>query len=140
MNLHSLTPYDLSIAAILVLALALVSVRLKLGLAGQIIIAAIRTTIQLSLIGLILHWVFAQVNIAIISLIALIMLLAAGREVMSRQRHRFTGWWGFGIGSTAMFVSSFTVTLVALLVIFRDISPWYKPQYAIPLLGMLLGK
>ena len=38
----------------------------------------------------------------------------------------------------SMFISSFTVTLLALLLIIGN-EPWYAPQYAIPLLGMLLG-
>ena len=37
-----------------------------------------------------------------------------------------------------MFVSSFSVTFLALYVIIGNV-PWYTPQYAIPLLGMLLG-
>jgi putative ABC transport system permease protein len=37
-----------------------------------------------------------------------------------------------------MFVSAFSVTLLALLVIVQP-QPWYLPQYSIPLLGMLLG-
>jgi putative ABC transport system permease protein len=37
-----------------------------------------------------------------------------------------------------MFVSSFSITVLALTVVIR-VSPWYEPQYAIPLLGMLLG-
>ena len=37
-----------------------------------------------------------------------------------------------------MFLSSFSVTLLALTVVIRPV-PWYEPQYAIPLLGMLLG-
>jgi putative ABC transport system permease protein len=37
-----------------------------------------------------------------------------------------------------MFVSSFAVTVLALTVMVRP-EPWYQPQYAIPLLGMLLG-
>jgi putative ABC transport system permease protein len=37
-----------------------------------------------------------------------------------------------------MFVASFAVILLALGVIVRP-EPWYTPQYAIPLLGMLLG-
>ena len=39
---------------------------------------------------------------------------------------------------TASLSPSFTVTLLALTVIIGG-SPWYAPQYAIPLLGMLLG-
>ena len=37
-----------------------------------------------------------------------------------------------------MFVSAFSVTVLALVLLIQPI-PWYLPQYAIPLLGMLLG-
>jgi putative ABC transport system permease protein len=37
-----------------------------------------------------------------------------------------------------MFISAFSITLLTLFVIIQP-DPWYKPQYAIPLLGMLLG-
>jgi len=66
------------------------------------------------------------------------MLLVAGREVMARQKRRFRGWWGYALGTVSMFLSSFTVAVFALVVILGD-TPWYTPQYAIPLLGMLLG-
>jgi putative ABC transport system permease protein len=62
----------------------------------------------------------------------------AGREVMARQKHRLTGGWAFGIGTLSMFISAFTVTILTLAVIIGP-DPWYTPQYAIPLLGMLLG-
>jgi putative ABC transport system permease protein len=57
---------------------------------------------------------------------------------MVRQERRFRGWWGYAVGTFSMFVSSFVVTIFALTVILGD-DPWYTPQYAIPLLGMLLG-
>ncbi|MGB1581832.1 MAG: ABC transporter permease, partial [Nevskiales bacterium] len=63
-------------------------------------------------------------------------LLAAGREVIARQDRRLAG--GFAVGTGAMFVSSFAITLFALLVVVQP-APWYQPQYAIPLLGMMLG-
>jgi putative ABC transport system permease protein len=66
------------------------------------------------------------------------MLLIAGREVMARQQRRFGGLWGYGLGTLSMFVSSFTLTVYALIVIVGT-DPWYTPQYAIPLLGMMLG-
>jgi putative ABC transport system permease protein len=138
MNMVSLSPVDLGLAALLVVAVAALSRRMQLGLGGQILIAASRSIVQLLLIGLVLKALFAQVNLAWISTIALIMLLAAGREVMARQHRRFTGWWGFGLGSSAMFVSSFAVTVLALTTVIGN-QPWYHPQYAIPLLGMLLG-
>lgn len=138
MTIVTLTPLDLTIASGLVVLLALLSWQMNLGLVRQIIIAAIRTTVQLLLIGMVLKTLFSYVHLGWMGLMASIMLLAAGREVMGRQKRRYTGWWGFGVGTMSMFISSFTITVVALNVII-SVEPWYKPQYAIPLLGMLLG-
>ncbi len=129
---------DLAIAASLVLLLALLSVRMHVNISRQLLVAALRTAIQLTLIGLVLKALFANVQLAWVSLLALFMLLVAGREVMARQERRFKGWWGYAVGTFSMFLSSFAVTVFALVVILGE-SPWYTPQYAIPLLGMLLG-
>lgn len=138
MNVISLSPFDLSMAAILVLLLAVSSLILKLDLAAQIIVAAIRTVIQLLLIGLVLKVLFAQVDLLYVAALSVIMLLIAGREVMARQKRRFSGVWAYGLGTLSMFVSSFTLTVYALIVVVGT-EPWYTPQYAIPLLGMMLG-
>lgn len=138
MNVITLTPLDLTLAAGLILVLAILSMWLRLGLGKQIIIAGLRTTIQLLLIGFILKILFEQTHLGWISLLAMVMLLVAGREVMARQKRRFGGWWGFGLGTLSMFVSSFSITVLVLLVIIQN-DPWYQPQYAIPLLGMMLG-
>jgi putative ABC transport system permease protein len=134
----TLSTLDLGIAALLVLALALLSMRLKAGISRQLLVAAARTAIQLTLIGLVLKTLFANVHLAWVTLMALFMLLVAGREVMVRQKRRFRGWWGYALGTVSMFLSSFTVAVFTLVVILGD-TPWYTPQYAIPLLGMLLG-
>ncbi len=130
--------FDLSLAALLVMALALSSLRIYPEIAGQLTIAAIRTAIQLTLIGLVLKVLFANSHIVWVALLSLFMLAVAGREVMARQHRRFTGWWGYGIGALSMFISSFSVALFALIIVIGN-QPWYEPQYAIPLLGMLLG-
>lgn len=138
MNIILLSPFDLSMAAVLVLMLAFASLILKLDLASQIIIAAVRTVIQLLLIGLVLKALFAQVNLLFVSALSIFMLLIAGREVMARQQRRFGGLWGYGLGTLSMFISSFTLTVYALIFVVGT-EPWYTPQYAIPLLGMMLG-
>ncbi len=138
MELITLTPFDLGLAASLVLLLALLSWRLHLGVEKRVLIAALRSAIQLSLIGLVLNFLFAQTSFALIGLWALIMLAVAGWEVMARQKHRYKGVWSFGIGTLSMFLSSFSVIFLALTLII-GVEPWYQPQYLIPLLGMLLG-
>ena len=138
MNIISLSALDLAIASLLVVALGVASMALRLGLGRQLTISAIRTTAQLLLVGLVLKVLFENAHLGWISLMATVMLLVAGREVMKRQRRRFRGAWGYGLGTLSMFVSSFSVTLLVLLVIINN-TPWYAPQYAIPLLGMMLG-
>jgi putative ABC transport system permease protein len=133
-----LKPTDLALAALLVGVLAMVSRRMALGLAGQMVVAALRTSVQLFLVGLVLNVVFASIQPIWIALMAAVMLIAAAREVMARQKRRFAGWWGFGMGAVSMFVSSFAITTLALVVMI-GVDPWYTPQYAIPLLGMMLG-
>jgi putative ABC transport system permease protein len=138
MNVIALSPLDLILAASLVGVLAVLSLLMQLGVAGRLVIAAVRTTVQLLLIGLVLNTLFANVHLAWVSVLAMVMLLVAGREVMARQHRRFGGIWGYGLGTLSMFVSAFATTIFALLVIVGT-DPWYEPQYAIPLLGMMLG-
>ncbi len=138
MRVIALTPQDLAAASGLILLLALLSWRMQLGLARQILVAGLRTTVQLLLIGMVLKALFAHVHIGLMSAMALVMLVAAGYEVMGRQKRRFAGWWGMGLGTLSMFVTSFSITVLALKVLI-SVEPWYTPQYAIPLLGMMLG-
>ncbi|MEW7977761.1 MAG: iron export ABC transporter permease subunit FetB [Candidatus Sedimenticola endophacoides] len=138
MELIRLTPQDLTVAASLVLLTAALSWRLRLGVEGRLVWAAARSIVQLLLLGVVLKTLFAQANPLLIGLLALFMLAVAGYEVMARQQRRFGGAWGIGIGTLSMFVSSFSLTLLATRLVI-GIEPWYTPQYLIPLLGMLLG-
>jgi putative ABC transport system permease protein len=138
MELIRLSALDLSLAALLVLGLALLSWKLHLGVGRRMLIATARTIIQLLLLGLVLNTLFTQTNPLFIGLLCLFMLGMAGYEVMARQQRRFTGYWGVGIGTLSMFLSSFSITVLALIMVI-GVDPWYTPQYLIPLLGMLLG-
>ena len=138
MEVIDLAWWKMALAALLILALAATGYLARLGITRSLLIAAIRTVIQLALIGLVLEALFASSAFYWVALLALVMLLVAGREVVARQGRRLQGWWAFGIGTGAMFVSSFTVTILALTVVIGP-DPWYAPQYAIPLLGMMLG-
>ncbi len=138
MNVISLSAFDLSLAAFLLLILALVSFYMSLGLEKRMLINGARMTLQLLLLGMVLKILFAYVNVWGIICMSAVMLLVAGREVQARQKRKVAGLIGYLIGTGAMFVSSFSVTLLALTVII-EVEPWYTPQYAIPLLGMLLG-
>ena len=129
---------DLSLAATLVILLAVLTWYLHLGMGRRLLVAGMRTVVQLLLLGLVLKYLFESEHPILIGLIAMVMLAVAGYEVMSRQQRAFSGLWGYGLGTLSMFVSSFTITLFVLNAIVAP-QPWYLPQYAIPLLGMMLG-
>lgn len=138
MTFISLTPMDLALASVLVIALAVLSYASSLKLTRQVLVSALRTTVQLLLVGFVLRALFANESLLWLTGIALVMLLVAGREVLARQDRPLAGLWGFSVGAVSMFVSSFSVAVLALIVVVGA-TPWYQPQYSIPLLGMLLG-
>ncbi|NLF95087.1 MAG: iron export ABC transporter permease subunit FetB [Candidatus Riflebacteria bacterium] len=138
MNVIPLGAFELSLASLLVLLLAFLSFWHRLEIERPLLIAALRTAVQLSLIGLVLNVVFSTVNFYLVVLIWSLMLAAAGWEVMSRQKVRVKGPARFLIGTSSMLVSSFSIMVLTLTLVIK-VDPWYSPRYAIPILGMLLG-
>ena len=138
MPLIALDYWDLAAAALLLAVNAGLSIWLQLGLARDTLSAALRMVVQLGLIGLVLKLLFTIVSPFWTALFALMMILFAGREAMARQERRLAGWWGYGVGTTAMLAAAAIVTVFALTTQVQP-DPWYNPRYAIPLLGMILG-
>ncbi len=138
MNFISLSIFDLTLAASLLVVNAGLSIALRLDLAQRIAIAATRMVVQLILMGLVLQVLFAQTSPWLTALTALVMVLFAGREVIARQKRRLAGWWSYGIGTTAMLFAGSIVTVFALTTQIRP-DPWFDARIALPLLGMILG-
>ncbi len=109
---------------------------LKLDLEHRLAIAAVCTIVQLLLIGFVLEWVFRVNRWYVVVVMMSIMTLVAGIAAIQRTTIRFPGVWARSIAAT--WISSWLVAVLALGVIVR-VRPWYTPQYAIPLLGMILG-
>ena len=133
-----LSYFDLAIASVLLLLAGGLSVALNLGLEKTLGIAALRTTVQLALIGLVLKILFQLVSPWWTGLAALIMLLLAGREVTARQTLKLRGGWSYSIATSSLIVAGGIVTILALTTAVRP-EPWYDPRFALPLLGMMLG-
>ncbi|MGH2392775.1 MAG: ABC transporter permease [Candidatus Limnocylindria bacterium] len=131
-----LTAGQVAVAALLILVNAGISLALGLGMERRLLVAAVRTIIQLALIGLVLDRVFALGRVGIVLALMTVMVLVAGVAAVRRTERRYPGVWLNAVVS--MWVSSWLITAVALFGIVR-VRPWYDPQYAIPLLGMILG-
>jgi len=127
---------QLGLAALLLLVNIGLSVLLRLGMAKDLIVGAVRMTIQLILVGLILEWIFQTRDPLMIILMAVIMATLAGIAAVNRTSRRFPGiFWNslVTIGASAFLVTGAAITGIL------NVSPWYDPQYLIPLLGMVLG-
>jgi putative ABC transport system permease protein len=133
---EDLGPGQLATAAALLLLNAVISMRLRLGLGRQILMASVRSVVQLSLLGLLLQWVFARNTPWTVVAVMLVMTVAAGIESVRRTKHRTKGVFGVGIG--VMLVTASVVTVYGVAGAVR-VDPWWTPQYAIPILGMVLG-
>lgn len=136
MNDLTLSPMEVSIAAVLLLVNILMSGWLRLGLGKQILIAAMRMVVQLSLLGLVLKQIFALASFPPVILLAAAMTVIAGLSSVSRIENRYPSIHLTAIIS--VWCSSWLVTAVMITAIVRPI-PWYSPQIVIPLLGMVLG-
>ncbi len=123
-------------AALLILINAGLSLLLKLGLERRLLVAAVCTVVQLLIIGLVLEWVFRVERWYVVLGLMVVMTLVAGVAATQRTQIRYPGIWLRSI--TSVWASSWMMTALALAVIVQ-VRPWYSPQYAIPLLGMILG-
>lgn len=134
----SLTPLELGIASLLVLASAALSLRLTLGLQRPLLVAAARMVVQLVLVGSFLRYVFALTSAWVTAAVVALMIAAACREVGARQERRFRGAWRYGVGGVPVGIATLGIALLALTTVLRP-DPWYDARQAIPLTGIVLG-
>lgn len=114
-----------------------ISIALRLGLERSLLVASLRTVVQLLLIGLVLEWVFQLRHwVSVLSLMAL-MTMVAGATAWQRADRRYRGM--LADATLSIWSSAWVVLAVALLIILERGQSWHDPQYAIPLLGMILG-
>jgi putative ABC transport system permease protein len=133
-----LSYWDLLLASLLLLLNGALSLYLRLGLERRLAIAGLRMILQLGAVGLVLKALFATVSPWLTGLVALAMILFAGREIVARQERRLRGLWAYGLGVSCMAMAALAVTLFALTTQIQA-DPWYHPRFALPLLGMVLG-
>ncbi|MBN2446338.1 MAG: iron export ABC transporter permease subunit FetB [Phycisphaerae bacterium] len=126
----------LALAAGMVTVAGAVSMALRLKLERQLAIGAVRTVVQLLLLGLVLRHVFELQSVYAIAAVIAIMIAAATRAAVTRPKRTFRGA-AWRAGATLVLSGILTTVFVTTVVV--GVRPWYQPQYLIPLLGMVLG-
>ncbi|MBK7579751.1 MAG: iron export ABC transporter permease subunit FetB [Myxococcales bacterium] len=131
-----LGPFELGIAALLVLVAGVVSLSLRLKLESKLGVAAVRTVVQLMLVGYLLEWVFRIDNPWVLLAVLGVMTAAAGHAAVARSSRSFGG---ARVGAFVTLVLTGLSTTFVVTGAIIGVHPWYHAQYVIPLLGMVLG-
>ncbi len=132
-----LTYWQVGVAALLVIINGVISLLLDLRLEKSLLIASVRTITQLILVGLVLEWVFRVDRWYVVMALGVVMTVIAGVTAAGRNDRRYPGMLINSVIS--VWASSWIIIAFALFVVVQGTEKWYQPQYAIPLLGMVLG-
>lgn len=138
MSAIALSPIDLAAAAALLVINGLISIAFRLGIERTLALATIRMVAQLGVIGFVLRFVLADERLHWTLLWALVMIVAAGFEIASRQSHRIAGAGGWLLGSATLLVVGSVATFYAVGLAIGP-TPWWSPRYLLPIFGMVLG-
>jgi putative ABC transport system permease protein len=133
-----LAPLDLALAALLIVAEAALSMLFGLGLHRPVLVAAARMVVQLLLVGYALRLVFTIASPALILAVIALMVLVAAREVAARPDQKLRKGGNAVIALTSVAATTGLAAILALTTAIRP-HPWWAPQYAIPLAGIILG-
>jgi len=126
----------LVLALVLLLFPLLIFLQLKLPLIKNMLVSFGRMVAQLAVIGLVLQFIFRQLNLWLTLGWMLIMVVNAVWTVLSRlklNRSLLLPILLIALGSTSLIVMPWII----ILIIRPD--PLYSPMYLIPIYGMVLG-
>ncbi len=103
----------------------------------EIVLSSVRMTLQLMLVGYLLVYLFENPNALITTGILVLMEAFAIFTVFNRFKKSLTAPLKWVI-ATSMSIGTVLCIVYFLVVVIR-ISPWYDPQYFIPISGMIIG-
>ncbi len=127
---------ELVASALLMLVAGAVSLKLRLGLTKNIIVATIRAFIQLLAMGFLLLYLFRYQTWWLVGIAIFAMSIAATQIAISRVKGTVKGIW------LDTFLSIFISSMVIAFIVVEGIihaEPWYSARELVPITGMILG-
>lgn len=128
---------QLSIAYIFVFIMLIIFKSRGIKREKQILIASTRMTIQLTIMGYILMFVFKNPSWWLTSLMIIIMISFAIYNSIKRVKFKMSKELKVIIALSMAFGALLTATFFIVVVL--NVSPWFNPQYFIPISGMIVG-
>ncbi len=131
-----ITPWQLALGLVFILIAGGASLWYRLGLERDLAIGTVRTFAQLFLMGYALTFIFRISSGLLVTLVFTAMIFFAAWTVKGRVKEKEVRF--FLPTFLAMFVSYMLVSIMVTGVIVGA-KPWWKPQYFLPLGGMIIG-
>ncbi len=102
-----------------------------------LVLASVRMTLQLMLTGYVLLWIFENPHplftVGVIALMEVFAIFTVYKKFKGRLSTAMKRVVAIGLSAGTL------TTMIYFLFVVVRISPWYDPQYFIPLAGMLVG-
>ena len=133
----NLSVLQLLIAYIFVLIMLIIFKSRGIKREKQILIATTRMTVQLTLMGYVLMFVFNNPSWWLTSFMILIMISFAIYNSIKRVKVNMSKELQLIIAFSMIFGALLTATFFILIVL--NVRPWFNPQYFIPISGMIIG-
>lgn len=108
----------------------------RLGLMKDLVHSVVRMSLQLTLMGFILMYIFEIDLWYVITLIFLIMIFFATQTIVKRSGVSFRGV--YQLLFLSILLGGGTILVFFILAVVHN-RPWYDPRYFIPLAGMVIG-
>ncbi|HKI47975.1 MAG TPA: iron export ABC transporter permease subunit FetB [Desulfobacteria bacterium] len=129
-------PYQLILALVFILVAGCASLYHGLRLEKDLLVGTIRTFAQLFLLGYVLKFVFRLNSVWPVLAVFLFMIVFATRIIRSRIKEKQVAFFWPMLVSM---VISYALAAILITGVVIGAKPWWKPQYFIPLGGMLIG-
>ena len=133
----NLSVLQLSMAYIFVLLLLVIFKSRGIKREKQILIASTRMTVQLTLMGYVLMFVFDNPSWWLTSLMITIMITFAIYNSIKRVKTQMSKELKKIIAFSM--ICGALATAVFFIIIVLQVRPWFNPQYFIPISGMIIG-
>lgn len=136
-KIMDLSILQLSLSYISVLILLIIFKSRGIRREKEIMIATVRMTIQLTLMGYVLMYVFNNPSWWLTSIMILIMVSFAVYNALKRVKKKTSKELKKIIGLSMILGSLMTAAFFIIIVLKTE--PWFNPQYFIPITGMIIG-
>ena len=130
-----LSIFQFSLIYLLLIIVLIIMKKSKVNQTKLLLVASVRMTVQLMMVGYILQYVFSNPN-PLFTVIFLILMIAFSVHRVIKSREDLNKYFKIAIGASLTFSGLFVLIFFVTVVVRKSI---FNPQYTIPLAGMIIG-